>query len=248
VRDAKNDAEFVQAVGAMLSELSDPATRVVQVDAKPVDPTIPLHRLDGDVLVLNLGAHAVLDGRVWSLGSTISQEVAQADRVVIDLRGAQDDAGVDYVLRNSALTVAAVPVPPMLLVVHSGYAPQDGMTSGGYYSALQLVPSPTATLIDERAISHAEHSCLFFEAANGTTFIGTHTAGANGDVTNFPLPGGFRVMFTGHDVRHADGRQLQRIGIVPHIAVELTIRGLREGKDEVLERGIAWANEVTRGQ
>ncbi|HYO75672.1 MAG TPA: S41 family peptidase, partial [Thermoanaerobaculia bacterium] len=128
-------------------------------------------------------------------------------------------------------------------------------TSGGFYFDQPLPPNvgnkpqytgPTATLIDDSAISHAEHSALFFEAANGTTFIGTPTAGANGDVTSLNLPGGFRVMFTGHDVRHADGRQLQRIGIVPHIVAEPTVQGLREGKDEVLERALVWANEITR--
>jgi C-terminal processing protease CtpA/Prc len=98
----------------------------------------------------------------------------------------------------------------------------------------------TVMLIDDRAISQSEHTALFFEAANGTTFIGTPTAGANGDVTNFSLPGGFRVNFTGHDVRHADGRQLQRVGIQPHIQVAPTLRGLQAGRDEVLDRAIAF--------
>ncbi|HEX8255383.1 MAG TPA: S41 family peptidase [Thermoanaerobaculia bacterium] len=128
-------------------------------------------------------------------------------------------------------------------------------TEGGFYFDQPLPPNvgnkpqysgPTATLIDDSAVSHAEHSALFFEAANGTTFIGTPTAGANGDVTSLNLPGGFKVMFTGHDVRHVDGRQLQRIGIVPHIVAEPTVQGLREGKDEVLERALVWANEITR--
>jgi C-terminal processing protease CtpA/Prc len=101
----------------------------------------------------------------------------------------------------------------------------------------------TVTLIDERAISQSEHSGLFFEAACGTTFIGSPTAGANGDVTNFTLPGGLSVRFTGHDVRHADGRQLQRIGLVPQIEVRPTIEGIRENKDEVLERAIKFLKE-----
>ena len=94
-------------------------------------------------------------------------------------------------------------------------------------------------LIDDRAISQAEHTALFFEAANDITFVGTATAGANGDVTSFLVPGGFRVGFTGHDVRHADGRQLQRVGIQPHIQAAPTIKGIRSGRDEVLERALA---------
>jgi C-terminal processing protease CtpA/Prc len=106
-----------------------------------------------------------------------------------------------------------------------------------------LYKGKTVTLIDERAISQSEFTGLFFEAACGTTFIGSPTAGANGDVTYFTLPGGLSVMFTGHDVCHADGRQLQRIGLVPHIEVRPTIEGIRENKDEVLERAIKFLKE-----
>jgi C-terminal processing protease CtpA/Prc len=96
----------------------------------------------------------------------------------------------------------------------------------------------TVLLIDERTISQAEHTGLFFEAANGTTFIGSPTTGANGDVTMLPLPGGIAVSFTGHDVRHADGRQLQRVGLTPEVLVMPTIAGIRAGRDEVLEAAV----------
>jgi len=98
----------------------------------------------------------------------------------------------------------------------------------------------TVMLIDERAISQAEHTGLFFEAANHTEFIGSHTTGANGDVTNFNVPGGINILFTGQSVRHADGRQLQRIGLVPDLEVRPTIEGIQNGKDEVLEGAIQY--------
>jgi C-terminal processing protease CtpA/Prc len=101
----------------------------------------------------------------------------------------------------------------------------------------------TVTLIDERAISQSEHTGLFLEAACGTTFIGSRTAGANGDVTTLTLPGGILVRFTGHDVRHADGRQLQRVGLTPHVEVRPTLAGIRAGKDEVLARAIQYLRD-----
>jgi C-terminal processing protease CtpA/Prc len=101
-------------------------------------------------------------------------------------------------------------------------------------------------LINEAAISQAEHTCMFFEAATDVTFIGTPTAGANGDVTFMVLPGNLQVSFSGHDVRHADGRQLQRVGIQPTIRVAPTIRGIVEGRDEILERAIKYLGETTR--
>ena len=115
--------------------------------------------------------------------------------------------------------------------------------------AQSFEPSPkgryagaVVTLINEDAISQSEHTCLFIEAATegAATFIGSPTNGANGDVTTVILPGGISVNFTGHDVRHANGGQLQRVGIQPHIKVEPTIAGIRSGKDEVLEKAVAF--------
>jgi len=101
-------------------------------------------------------------------------------------------------------------------------------------------------LIDQDAMSQSEHTCMFFESATSVTFIGSPTSGANGDVTNLVLPGGIYASFSGHDVRHADGRQLQRLGIQPTIKVEPTIAGVREKRDEVLDAGIKFLNSTVQ--
>ena len=103
-----------------------------------------------------------------------------------------------------------------------------------------LYTGKIVVLINDRAISQSEHTCLFFQEAAGATFVGSPTHGANGDVTMMRLPGGLRMSFTGQEVRHVDGRQLQRVGIQPHIPVRPTIAGIRAGKDEVLDRALAW--------
>lgn len=96
----------------------------------------------------------------------------------------------------------------------------------------------TILLVDERTISQAEHTGLFLEAANRTRIVGSPTMGANGDVTRVALVGGMYATFSGHDVRHADGRQLQRVGLQPDVVVRPTIAGIRAGRDEVLERAL----------
>jgi C-terminal processing protease CtpA/Prc len=116
----------------------------------------------------------------------------------------------------------------------------------------QTLPAPklpyyqgiTVMLIDERTQSQSEHTGLFFEAANNTKFIGSQTAGANGDVTNFQIPGNITLYFSGHDVRHSDGRQLQKIGLVPDILVKPTINGIRNGKDEILLKAIEYVESI----
>ena len=120
------------------------------------------------------------------------------------------------------------------------------LANSASYSFAQKIPErqgdvykgKVVVLINEDAISQAEHTCMFFEAATDVTFIGTPTAGANGDVTLMVLPGNLTISFSGHDVRHADGRQLQRVGIQPTIRVERTIRGLVDGRDEILDAAI----------
>jgi C-terminal processing protease CtpA/Prc len=76
--------------------------------------------------------------------------------------------------------------------------------------------------------------------ATNVTFIGSPTHGANGDITAMRLPGGLRMWFTGQEVRWVDGRQLQKVGVQPTITVRPTLRGVRAGKDEVLERALVF--------
>jgi C-terminal processing protease CtpA/Prc len=102
----------------------------------------------------------------------------------------------------------------------------------------------TVMLIDERTLSQAEHTGLFLRAANGTRFIGSPTAGANGDVTTLVVPGGIALSFSGQGVEAMDRTRLQRVGLKPDVLVRPTIAGIRARRDEVLERALAWV----RGQ
>lgn len=106
-----------------------------------------------------------------------------------------------------------------------------------------LYRGKTVMLIDERTMSQAEHTGLLFESAAGTKFVGSQTAGTNGDVTNLSLPGGYYVQFTGQEVRHADGRRLQGVGLVPDVEARATFAGIAAGRDEVLERALAYLRE-----
>jgi C-terminal processing protease CtpA/Prc len=98
----------------------------------------------------------------------------------------------------------------------------------------------TVMLIDEMTQSQAEHTGLFLRAANGTVFIGSPTTGANGDVTTLVVPGGIELSFSGQGVEAVDGTRLQRVGLKPDVLVRPTIAGIRAGRDEVLERALAY--------
>ncbi len=69
--------------------------------------------------------------------------------------------------------------------------------------------------------------------------VGSQTAGADGNVSLIRLPGGITTYFSGLGVFYPDGKPTQRVGIVPDVVVTPTIKGLREGRDEVLEAALA---------
>jgi C-terminal processing protease CtpA/Prc len=93
-------------------------------------------------------------------------------------------------------------------------------------------------LTDERAISYAESVMGIVEHYRLGDIIGGFTAGANGNVNTFTLPGGYGISWTGMRVVKHDGSQHHLVGIRPTIPAAPTIEGIRTGRDEVLERAI----------
>lgn len=98
-------------------------------------------------------------------------------------------------------------------------------------------------LIDGSAISYAESYMGLIEGYGLATIVGQPTAGTNGNINVFTLPGGYNVSFTGMKVVKNDGSQHHGIGIQPHVYVEKTIEGIKAGRDEFLEKAIELANE-----
>ncbi len=98
-------------------------------------------------------------------------------------------------------------------------------------------------LVNQNSQSQAEYTAMAFRAGNNTTILGSTTAGADGNVSQLVLPGGLQSMISGIGVYYPDGTETQRIGIVPDLVVKPTIKGIKEGKDEVLEKAIEILNQ-----
>jgi C-terminal processing protease CtpA/Prc len=97
-------------------------------------------------------------------------------------------------------------------------------------------------LVNESTQSSAEYHAMAYRTAPGAVVIGSTTAGADGDVFWFYLPGNIRTMISGLGVYYPDGTDTQRVGIVPDIEIKPTIEGIRQGRDEVLEKAIEVIN------
>lgn len=217
------------------SSVMDPKWRTVMDRTTPVIQVLPSGYGYADLARLQVG-------EVDKMFETIKNTPA----VIFDMRGYPNGTAWSIAprLTEKRNVIAAQFSRPLL----EATSLTDSELDSANYSFAQKIPErqgdvyrgKVVVLINEDAISQAEHTCLFFESATDVTFIGTPTAGANGDVTLMVLPGNLTVSFSGHNVRHADGRQLQRVGIQPTIRVAPTIRGLVEGRDEVLDAAVKY--------
>ncbi|NQU54141.1 MAG: T9SS type A sorting domain-containing protein, partial [Bacteroidetes bacterium] len=93
-------------------------------------------------------------------------------------------------------------------------------------------------LCNQETQSHAEWTCMVFRAMANSVIVGSQTAGADGNVSVFKLSQDISTGFTSIGMFYPDGTETQRIGIVPDSFVYITPNGIRQGRDEVLEKAL----------
>ncbi|WP_298901032.1 S41 family peptidase [uncultured Psychroserpens sp.] len=113
-----------------------------------------------------------------------------------------------------------------------------GLKRGWSYKGQKVI-----VIVNEISQSQAEYTAMAFRAGDKTTIIGSTTAGADGNISRINLPGGLQTMISGIGVYYPDGTETQRIGIVPDIEVKPTIEGIKQGRDELLEKAIDLINQ-----
>jgi len=115
---------------------------------------------------------------------------------------------------------------------------------GYQYEGLSLKPrkphisAPIVFLTNSDAISYCESILSIVKHYNLGVIVGENTAGTNGNINQFTLPLGYKICFTGMKVTKLDGSQFHGVGIAPDFVVHKTINGIREGRDEFMEKAI----------
>lgn len=169
----------------------------------------------------------------------LSPKLEKAKGIICDLRGypkSQPDY-ITHLLHEQDTSSMWMRIPQII------YPDQENITG---YRTLGWNMSPQQPhldaeivfITDGRAISYAESYLSFIEHYSLATIVGQSTAGTNGNINPFVLPGGFRISWTGMKVLKHDGSRLHGVGITPDVYVEKTIAGVREGRDEFLEKAI----------
>lgn len=216
--------------------------RTVELIRKHEDYTTLYHReRTGDIIRIlpgNIG-YIDLDRLSYDMLDSAFARVKNTRAIIFDMRGYPKGLfwAIAPRLTRTPKCAAMLHTP---MPGHQSPAPATETLCQMIYAgeASQHYAKPTVMLIDERSVSQAEHTGLYLKAANGTRFVGTRTAGANGELATMVLPGGITVGFTGQAVTWPDGRQLQRVGLKPDVLVVPTVAGIRAGRDEILDAAV----------
>jgi hypothetical protein len=119
--------------------------------------------------------------------------------------------------------------------------------TNGHWDVRPQVPRFNAkivALIDARAMSSVETVLQMFYENKLGVLVGETSGGTNGNVAYLDIPGGFNIRFTAMRASDADGRTVQGHGFTPDHIVHPTLEGVRAGRDEILEAGIATATRL----
>jgi hypothetical protein len=175
----------------------------------------------------------------------VLDKLAGATGVVFDLRGYPTEAGAQILPHLIGTSEADRWMHVNKIIGPNGES--AGWESFGWNLKPQnpRVGGKIVFLTDGRAISYAESVLGYVADRKLGTIVGGATAGANGNVAAFVVPGGFRILFTGMRVTGHDGQRPHHlVGVKPDVPMEPTLAGLRTGRDDVLDRAVA----LIRGQ
>lgn len=91
-------------------------------------------------------------------------------------------------------------------------------------------------LINEYTQSAAELWAMIFKKVPNIIFVGSQTAGADGNMVSIKLTDGNELYFSGLGIYYPDGTETQRIGIKPDVVIRPTLQSIRNKEDLLLKK------------
>ncbi len=179
--------------------------------------------------------------------------VDDASAIIVDARGVSDELSLPWLsgslLDGDAMAYARDDRSTLIAPPSVGLRTPEVDPAREFIRSERVSPpavrggftGPVAVLVDANTAGEGELIAL--RVVNGgprRVLVGSPTAGAVGRTTTLLLPGDARVSFPFTEVRHPDGRFIQRLGLSPNITAAPTVNGVRAGRDEVLEAATRW--------
>jgi C-terminal processing protease CtpA/Prc len=202
--------------------------------------TKPVYRFTGDICYLDM------DRIEMDTINKIMPRLERSKSIICDARGypKSNHDLLRHFMKTDDTTSAWMQIPQIMYPDYEKVTfARHNWTSFMKAQKPYLGDKKLIYIIDGSAISYAE-SCLgYVEGYKLATIIGQPSAGTNGNVNPFRLPGDYMVAWTGMKVVKHNGSQHHNVGIKPDIYVNKTIQGVKEGRDEFLEKAFEIARK-----
>jgi C-terminal processing protease CtpA/Prc len=224
----------VQRGGEVLEVAFENAAQMA-VAVAPALP--PVTTFEGGVIYVDLSRAS------WPDIQARMNELAAARGVVFDLRGYPNGNHevLCHLLREPDKSSSWMKIPLVVLPDREGWGYQE--MGWNLVPMTPQIAGRVVFLTDGRAISYSESVLGFVERYKLGEIVGEPTAGANGNVNPFMLPGGYSVSWTGMKVVKHDGSQHHTIGVLPTVSCRRTLAGVISGRDELLEKALEVINK-----
>ncbi|WP_338648512.1 S41 family peptidase [Flavobacterium sp. KS-LB2] len=168
--------------------------------------------------------------------SAMMKEIVNCRGIIFDLRGYPKNTFYqisEYINSEKKVFAKIVnPDPSYIGKFVWGNTLTTGHKNKNFYKGKVLI------LVDEQSLSLSEFAIMCFQTADNAITVGSQSAGADGNVSSFNYLGGFKTAMSGKGVYYPDERETQRLGVKIDYIVKPTILGLKEGKDEILDKAI----------
>ena len=175
--------------------------------------------------------------------NTINQlmpELKASKGIIFDLRGYPNSNHeiLSHLLKDKDTTSGWMKIPR---IIYPDYQNLAGFKKYGWNlepKSPYLGNKKIVFLTNEKAISYSESILGYVKNYGLGTIIGKSTAGTNGNINSFKLPGGYNIIWTGMKVTQHDGSQLHGIGIEPDLKISESVETIISNEDIYLEKAI----------
>lgn len=189
---------------------------------------------NGEIYYINAGL--LKDGEI----DTIMKKWWNTKGLIVDLRN-YPSSSLTYELAKYLIpsekifATASAPnraIPGEFYYIEPVTSGKPQETNGEVYKGKVVI------LINEHTASQGEFATMSLSNADNSIVLGRPSAGTDGDIRIFMLPGKIKTAISGIGIFDPEKKPTQRIGLQPDIRLDPTIGGLMEGRDEYIEKAV----------
>lgn len=201
-------------------------------------------------------AHKIIDNNIGlvfpgkyknSMLPEIKEEFKNAKGIIVDMRCYPSDfmpfTFGQYIKQKQTpfvkFTVGSLAFPGTFRFIRSI---QNGGMFYGITKTTDHFNGKVVVIVNSTTQSQAEYTTVAFQSSPNVKVIGSTTAGADGNVSAIVLPGNISTMISGIGVFYPDGTPTQRVGVNVDYTIYPTLKGIKEGTDELMEKAIEVLN------